>query len=71
MTVKFYIGAMSLEFEHKMPVFEGIGFRFNIRIYGKKYYRFKRKKGKEKSASRRPPYQDLIFLQPSTFSLKT
>ncbi len=43
MTVKFYIGAMSLEFEHKMPVFGGIGFRFNIRIYGKKYYRFKRK----------------------------
>jgi hypothetical protein len=41
-TVKFYFGFFSLEIPGK-PILGGFGVRFNFRVYGKRYWRFKKK----------------------------
>ena len=47
MTLKFYIGAMSIELGGS-KVLGGIGFKIVFRVYGKRYYDFKRKVRKTK-----------------------
>ena len=42
-TVKLYFGAFSIAIDPAMPVLGGLGIRFNFRIYGKRYWQFKRK----------------------------
>ena len=42
-TVKFYFGTLSIAVDPAMPILGGLGIRFNFRIYGKRYWRFKRK----------------------------
>ncbi|WP_319525751.1 hypothetical protein [uncultured Desulfosarcina sp.] len=42
-TVKFHFGAFSIAVDPAMPILGGLGIRFNFRIYGKRYWRFKRK----------------------------
>ncbi len=48
-TLKFYFGAALIEFDPAMPVFGGIGVRLNFRIYGKRYWAFKRRVRKMKA----------------------
>ncbi|WP_319406160.1 hypothetical protein [uncultured Desulfosarcina sp.] len=47
--MKFYFGAALIEFDPAMPVFGGIGVRLNFRIYGKRYWAFKRRVRKMKA----------------------
>ena len=42
-TVKFHFGAFSIAVDPAMPVLGGLAIRLNFRIYGKRYWRFKRK----------------------------
>lgn len=42
-TIKIYFGAFSFAFDPSMPVLGGPMFRFNLRVYGKRYWRWKRK----------------------------
>ena len=42
-TVKFHFGTLSIEVDRSMPILGGPGIRCSLRIYGKRYWRFKRK----------------------------
>jgi hypothetical protein len=42
-TINFYFGSASIEFDRAMRILGGIGIRTNFRIYGKRYWAWKKK----------------------------